>query len=190
MSRFSKIAAFWIPPRVGIAPLKAPTNNRKTEPAEQNRRTSLYKPTMTAQSNPPGMPSGPAGLMNEQTFNEALAAALRQRRLELWREDERYVIAERQQVLVDASRERPDILVAPPDIYPIVIEVEWDEPAFGDARRKLGVATVVGTTLTGTLYHRRGRAAGNSRLVKRLSAGAFGGTGWRGAAPGGIVRQR
>ena len=87
----------------------------------------------------------PAGLMHEQTFNEALADALRQRR-KLWREDERCVIAERQQVLVDASRERPDILVAPPDIYPVVIEVEWDNPAFGDARRKLG-RHVVGTTL-------------------------------------------
>ena len=89
------------------------------------------------------MLSGPAGLMNEQTFNEALADALRQRR-KLWRDDERRVIAERQQVLVDASRERPDILVAPPDIYPVVIEVEWDNPAFGDARRKLG-RHVVGT---------------------------------------------
>ena len=100
---------------------------------------------MTTQPNFPDTPSGPAGLMHEQTFNEALADALRQRR-KLWRDDERYVIAERQQALVDASRERPDILVAPPDIYPIVIEVEWDNPAFGDARRKLG-RHVVGTTL-------------------------------------------
>ena len=30
------------------------------------------------------------------------------------------------------------ILVTPPDIYPVVVEVEWGEPAFDDARRKLG----------------------------------------------------
>ena len=75
--------------------------------------------------------------MHEQTFNEALADALRQRR-EVWRRDVRYVIAERQQVFSDATLERPDILVTPPDIYPVVVEVEWGEPAFGDARRKLG----------------------------------------------------
>ena len=92
---------------------------------------------MTAQPNLPDMPSGPAGLMHEQTFNEALADALRSRR-RAWRDDARYIIAERQQVFDDASRERPDILVAPPDIYPVVVEVEWGQPAFGDARRKLG----------------------------------------------------
>ena len=75
--------------------------------------------------------------MHEQTFNEALADALRQRR-QVWRSDARYVIAERQQVFSDAALERPDILVTPPDIYPVVVEVEWGEPAFGDARRKLG----------------------------------------------------
>ncbi len=83
------------------------------------------------------MPSGPAGLMHEQTFNEALADALRARR-RAWRDDVRHIIAERQQVFDDAGRERPDILVTPPDIYPVVVEVEWGEPAFGDARRKLG----------------------------------------------------
>ena len=82
--------------------------------------------------------------MHEQTFNEALAAALRARR-KVWRDDERFVIAERQQVLEDAGRERPDILVTPPDIYPIVIEVEWGDPAFGDARRRLG-RQVAGTS--------------------------------------------
>ncbi len=92
---------------------------------------------MTAQPNLPDMPSGPAGLMHEQTFNEALADALRARR-RAWRDDARYIIAERQQVFDDAGRERPDILVAPPDIYPVVVEVEWGQPAFGDARRKLG----------------------------------------------------
>ena len=83
------------------------------------------------------MPSGPAGLMHEQTFNEALANALRTRR-RAWREDERFIIAERQQVFDDARRERPDILVTPPDIYPVVIEVEFGEPAVGDARSRLG----------------------------------------------------
>ena len=82
--------------------------------------------------------------MQEQTFNEALADALRARR-KVWRDDERYVIAERQQVFSDAGRERPDILVAPPDFYPVVIEVEWDEPAIYDARRRLG-RFVAGTT--------------------------------------------
>ena len=83
--------------------------------------------------------------MHEQTFNEALAAALRARR-KVWRDDERYVIAERQQVFDDDPRLRPDILVTPPDIYPIVIEVEWGEPAFGDARDRLG-KQVTGTPL-------------------------------------------
>ena len=92
---------------------------------------------MTTQPNPPNMPSGPAGLMHEQTFNEALATALRQRR-KAWRDDERFVIAERQQVFDDARRERPDILVTPPDIYPVVIEVEFGEPAFSDALSRLG----------------------------------------------------
>ena len=61
---------------------------------------------MTTQPNLPNMPSSPAGLMHEQTFNEALAAALRQRR-KAGRDDERFIIAERQQVFDDASRERP-----------------------------------------------------------------------------------
>ena len=98
---------------------------------------------MTTQPNVPNIPFGPAGLMHEQTFNEALAAALRARR-KVWRDDERFVIAERQRVFDDAGRERPDILVTPPDIYPVVIEVEWGDPAFDDARRKLG-RSVVGT---------------------------------------------
>ena len=97
----------------------------------------LYKDVMATQPNLPTTSSSPAGLMHEQTFNEALAAALRARR-KAWRDDQRFVIAERQQVFDDAGRERPDILVTPPDIYPVVIEAEWDEPAFGDARRKLG----------------------------------------------------
>ena len=83
--------------------------------------------------------------MHEQTFNEALAAALRARR-KVWRDDERFVIAERQQVFDDDPRLRPDILVTPPDIYPIVIEVEWGDPAFGDARDRLG-KQVAGTPL-------------------------------------------
>ena len=86
---------------------------------------------------PAGAPADPAGLMHEQTFNEALAEALRQRR-QLWRTDPNSVLAERLRTLADATRERPDILVAPPDIYPVIIEVEFDEPAFADARRKLG----------------------------------------------------
>ena len=85
------------------------------------------------------------GRMHEQTFNEALADALRNCR-RAWRENRDYVIGERQGVLVNAERERPDILVAPPDIYPVIIEVEFDQPAFGDARKKLG-RQVAGTLL-------------------------------------------
>lgn len=47
-------------------------------------------------------------------------------------------------MLADAGRERPDILVAPADIYPVIVEVEFGEPALGDARAKLG-RLVVGT---------------------------------------------
>ena len=90
-----------------------------------------------------GAPASLAGAMHEQTFNEALAEALRQRR-RLWRSDPNYILAERLRMLADATRERPDILAAPPDIYPVVIEVEFGEPAFDDARRKLG-RQVVGT---------------------------------------------
>ena len=93
---------------------------------------------------PASAPADPAGLMHEQTFNEALAQALRQRR-HLWRTDPNSVLAERLRTLADATRERPDILVAPPDIYPVIIEVEFDEPAFADARRKLG-RLIAGTT--------------------------------------------
>ena len=93
---------------------------------------------------PASAPPDPAGLMHEQTFNEALAEALRQRR-QLWRSDPNSVLAERLRTLADATRERPDILVAPPDIYPVIIEVEFDEPAFADARRKLG-RLIAGTT--------------------------------------------
>ena len=92
---------------------------------------------------PASAPADTAGLMHEQTFNEALAQALRQRR-QLWRTDPNSVLAERLRTLADATRERPDILVAPPDIYPVIIEVEFGEPAFADARRKLG-RLVVGT---------------------------------------------
>jgi hypothetical protein len=89
--------------------------------------------------------TGPFGRMHEQTFNEALAAALRNCRRS-WRENRDYIVAERHGVLVNAERERPDILVAPPDIYPVIIEIEFDKPAFADARKKLG-RQVAGTLL-------------------------------------------
>ena len=92
---------------------------------------------MSTQQNSPNMPTGPLGQMHEQTFNTALSDAIRARR-KAWLDDEQSVIAERQQVFDDAGKERPDILVAPPDIYPVVIEVEWGNPAFGDARNRLG----------------------------------------------------
>ncbi len=99
---------------------------------------------MTTQPDLPGLSAAPAGAMHEQTFNEALADALRQRR-QLWRGDPNSVVAERLRMLADAALERPDILVAPPDIYPVIIEVEFGEPAFDDARRKLG-RLIAGTT--------------------------------------------
>ena len=109
-----------------------------------NRRCGI-KSAMTTPPHPPdSAPADPAGLMHEQTFNEALADALRQRR-RLWRSDPNSVLAERRRMLADAALERPDILVAPPDIYPVIIEVEFDAPAFDDARRKLG-RLIAGTT--------------------------------------------
>ena len=100
---------------------------------------------MTTQTHLPDMEPGPAGLMHEQTFNEALANALRSRR-RVWHEDDGSIIAERYDVFDDAVKLRPDILVKPRDVYPVVIEVEFGEqPAFGDARAKLG-RRVVGTS--------------------------------------------
>ena len=92
---------------------------------------------MTTQPGSPDMDTGTAGLMHEQTFNEALAVALRNRR-KAWRDDETLVISERQQVFDDARRARPDILVRSADFYPIVIEVEFGNPAIADARGRLG----------------------------------------------------
>ena len=55
---------------------------------------------------PAGAPADPAGLMHEQTFNEALAQALRQRR-QLWRTDPNSVLAERLRTLADAHPGTP-----------------------------------------------------------------------------------
>ena len=98
---------------------------------------------MTNQPHFPNMEPAAVGQMHEQTFNLALAAALRTRR-KAWRDDENAIIAERTGVL-DAQARRPDILVQTPDIYPIVLEVEFGDPAFADARSRLG-KSVVGTT--------------------------------------------
>ena len=97
---------------------------------------------MTTPPNPPdGAPADPAGLMHEQTFNEALAGALRQ----LWRGDPQLRPCGAAAGAGRRRPERPDILVAPPDIYNVIIEVEFDEPAFDDACRKPG-RLVVGAT--------------------------------------------
>ena len=77
------------------------------------------------------------GQMQEMTFNAALAEALRQRR-RLWREHPDSIIAERSRMLIGEERRRPDIVVMPPDIYPVIIEVEFGDPAIADARRRLG----------------------------------------------------
>ena len=83
------------------------------------------------------MTIGLIGRMHEQSFNVALADALRKYRRP-WRENENYIVSERQGVLVNAISERPDILIASADFYPVIIEVEFDHPAVGDARKKLG----------------------------------------------------
>ena len=83
------------------------------------------------------MDAGPPGLMHEQTFNEALADALRNRR-KSWRDENSAIVSERYQVFDDDLAARPDILVRSADTYPIVIEVEFGNPAVGDAHDRLG----------------------------------------------------
>ena len=85
---------------------------------------------MPTQPNFPTLPpdAAPAGAMHEQTFNKALADALRQRR-PLWRSDPNSVLAERLRMLADAGRERPDILVVAPDIYPVIFYRHWQATA-------------------------------------------------------------
>lgn len=84
-----------------------------------------------------GMEPAAGGQMHEQTFNIALAQALRTRR-KAWRESDRAILCERNRVLWDAQADRPDILAQTPEIYPVVLEVEFGDPAFGDARSRLG----------------------------------------------------
>ena len=83
------------------------------------------------------MDAGMPGLMHEHTFNDALADALRNRR-KSWRDDESAIISERQRVFDDDIAARPDILVRTADTYPIIIEVEFGNPAVRDARGRLG----------------------------------------------------
>ena len=92
---------------------------------------------MNSQPSLPDMDAGPPGRMYEQTFNEALADALRSRR-KAWRDDEYAVIAERYGVFDDGDNLRPDILVRSEDTYPVVVEVEFGNPAVGDALDRLG----------------------------------------------------
>ena len=91
---------------------------------------------MTSQSQFEGM-EPVLGQMHEQTFNIALAKALRQRR-QAWRDSDNALIYERSRVLRDEQARRPDILVQTPDIYPVALEVEFGDPAFADARSRLG----------------------------------------------------
>lgn len=91
---------------------------------------------MTTQSHFSGMEPA-AGQMHEQTFNIALAQALRARR-KAWRDSDQAILCERSRVLWDAQANRPDILAQTPEIYPVVLEVEFGDPAFGDARSRLG----------------------------------------------------
>lgn len=87
-------------------------------------------------------PAGSSGQMHEQTFNEILAVALRWRR-KAWRDDPNSVTAERLGLL--EGNLRADILVRSDDIFPVVVEVEFGEPAYQDARDKLG-KQIQGTT--------------------------------------------
>ena len=75
--------------------------------------------------------------MHEQTFNDALADALRRRRA-AWRHAEGAVVSERLQMLPEAPQDRPDIVVMSRDAHPIIIEVEFGYPAFSDAASRLG----------------------------------------------------
>lgn len=84
-----------------------------------------------------GVSSGSIGMMHEQTFNTALGDALRSMR-QAWREDTDTVLVERLQALTGQTGRRPDILVIPPDSFPIAVEVEFGDPAYGDARQRLG----------------------------------------------------
>ena len=102
--------------------------------------------SMTNQAYFPEMEPPVVGRMHEQTFNVALAEALRTRR-KAWRENESAIIYERTAVFSDAQYDRPDILVQTPDIYPVVLEIEFGDPAFGDARKRLG-KRVANTTFT------------------------------------------
>ena len=99
---------------------------------------------MTNQPSFQGMEPAAGGQMHEQTFNIALAQALRTRR-KAWRESDQAILCERNRVLWDAQADRPDILAQTPEIYPVVLEVEFGDPAFGDARSRLG-KRVHGTT--------------------------------------------
>ncbi len=93
---------------------------------------------------------GTPGSMHEQTFNEILAEVLREKRV-AWRYAEGAVVAERTQMLPEAPQDRPDIVVMSRDAHPVIIEVEFGEPAFDDASSRLG-KLVAGTA-------RRARAA-------------------------------
>ena len=81
--------------------------------------------------------AGQSGQMHEDTFNVALARALRQRR-KVWRDDENAVQCERLRSLIGDQARRPDIIVQSPDSYPVVIETEWSTPADRDALSRIG----------------------------------------------------
>ena len=87
-----------------------------------------------------GTLAGQSGQMHEDTFNVALARALRERR-KVWRDDENAVQCERLQSLVGERARRPDIIVQSPDSYPVLIETEFGDPAIDDATKRLGKLT-------------------------------------------------
>ncbi len=83
------------------------------------------------------------GSFSEHSFNDSLAAALRQRR-HYWRANEGVVTSERNNVLLESSSLRPDILVQQQHGNPIIIEVEIDSDPDPDARSRLGKRTTFG----------------------------------------------
>ncbi len=76
-------------------------------------------------------------MLHEQSFNIALAHALRARR-SAWRRDDDAVLCERLHTLIENAAARPDILIQSPRSFPVAIEVEFGKPAINDARGRLG----------------------------------------------------
>lgn len=91
-----------------------------------------------------------SGSFSEHSFNDALAAALKDRR-HYWRTTDDAVTSERTDVLLANSSLRPDILVRPRHGNPIIIEVEINSDPDPDARRRVGQRTTFGKQIYSTI---------------------------------------